>query len=114
MKEKYVKNISDNSTFSKNGFSVFLPKIDNDEISICFVDVEKERDNYCLLDNSTLFYYIINGNGEFEINDYIIPVTTNDLIEIPPKNKFSYKGTLKMLEIQSNSFNEKEVHEFPK
>lgn len=114
MKKEYKKNISEFINFSKNGYNVLLPKIDNTDISICFVNVEKERDNYCLLDESTLFYYIISGDGEFEINNETINVTTNDLIEIPPKCKFSYKGALKMLEIQTNSFNEKEVHEYQK
>ena len=114
MKEKYIKNLHEGITFSKNGFSVFLPKIANQEISLCFVTVEEERDNYCLLDNSTIFYYIIDGTGEFEIENDKIPVKNNDLIEIPPKHKFSYKGRLKMLEIQPNAFNENEVHEYSK
>lgn len=113
MKEKYRKN-NKNVTISQNGVNISLPNINNKEISLCFVNVEKERDNYSLLDHSTLFYYIIDGTGEFEIENSFIPVSANDLIEIPPKHKFSYKGTLKMLEIQSRRFDETEVHEFSK
>ena len=43
MREKYVKNLDKNYSFSKNGFNVILPKIDNKDVSICFVDVDKER-----------------------------------------------------------------------
>ena len=114
MREKYVKNLDKNYSFSKNGFNVILPKIDNKDVSICFVDVDKERDNYCMLDKSTIFYYIIDGTGEFEINNEFIQIAKDDLIEISPKQKYSYKGNLKMLEIQSNAFDEKEVHEFKK
>ena len=114
MREKYVKNLDKNYSFSKNGFNVILPKIDNKDVSICFVDVDKERDNYCMLDKSTIFYYIIDGTGVFEINNEFIQITKDDLIEISPKQKYSYKGNLKMLEIQSNPFDENEVHEFKK
>lgn len=114
MRENYVKNLNKSYDFSKNGFHVNLPKIDNNEVSICFVDVEKERDNYCMLDRSTIFYYIIDGNGKFEINSEYIEVQKGDLIEIPPKYKYSFVGNLKMLEIQSQAFDESEVHEFGK
>lgn len=69
--------------------------------------------NYCILEKSTIFYYIISGCGEFEINDDIIKVNCGDLIEILPK-KYSYKGIFKMLEIMSNRFDENEVHEISK
>ena len=114
MREKYIKNLNKNYDFSKNGFNVILPKIDSDEVSICFVDVAEERDNYCMLDKSTIFYYIIDGNGEFEIENDFISVVKNDLIEILPKQKYSYKGNLRMLEIQSNPFDENEVNEYKK
>ena len=52
--------------------------------------------------------------GEFEIDDDKVPVKTDDLIEISPKKKYSYKGNLRMLEIMSNSFDENEVHETSK
>lgn len=67
-----------------------------------------------MLDKSTIFYYIIDGNGEFEIENDFISVVKNDLIEILPKQKYSYKGNLRMLEIQSNPFDENEVHEYKK
>ena len=114
MREKYIKNLNKEYTFSKDGFSCYIPNIENNEISICFVDVRVERTTYCILDKSTMFYYIIDGNGEFEIESNKIEVAKNDLIEILPKQKYSYRGNMKMLEIQSNSFDENEVHEFKK
>lgn len=114
MRDKYVKNINKDYDFSKDGFNVCLPKISNKEISICFVDISGERSTFCMLDKSTIFYYVIEGNGEFQINDDFISINKGDLIEILPKQKYSYKGNLKMLEIQSNEFDEKEVHEYKK
>lgn len=114
VREKYIKNLNKGYTFSKDGFDVNIPSIDNNEISICFVDVKGERTTYCMLDKSTIFYYIIDGNGEFEIDSDKMKVAKNDLIEILPKQKYSYKGNMQMLEIQSNLFDETEVHESEK
>ena len=33
-KEKYIKNLNKDYTFSKNGFSMILPNIDNKDIKI--------------------------------------------------------------------------------
>lgn len=66
-----------------------------------------------MLDKSTMYYYIIEGEGNFKINEENIKVEKNDLIEILPKNKYTYEGKLKMLEIQSQAFNKTEVHETP-
>ena len=111
-KGKYIKNLNKDYTFSKNGFSVILPNIDNKDINICFVDVEEKRETYCMLDKSTMFYYILEGTGIFEIESDIVKVTKGDLIEIPCKNKYTYSGNLKMLEVQNNPFDENETHEF--
>lgn len=108
----YIKNVT--NTFSKNGFDVSLLDIKCNKLNICFVNVDESRDNYCILDESTMFYYIIEGEGIFEIKEETIKVRKNDLIEIPPHSKYSYEGKLQMLEIQSQAFDTNEVHEIPK
>lgn len=107
----YIKNIVD--SFSKNGFDISLLNTECNDLSLCFVNIDGKRDNYCMLDKSTIFYYIIEGEGNFEINGKNIKAGKNDLIEIPPKNKYTYEGKLKMLEIQSQAFDATEVHETP-
>ena len=66
--EKYIKNLNKNYNFSKNGFNVILPKITCSDISICFVDINGERDNtssvvyYKILfikDNRKIFYILL-------------------------------------------------------
>ena len=65
-----------------------------------------------MLDKSIIFYYILEGTGFFEIDGNEFEVKKGDLIEIPCKNKYTYSGNLKMLEIQNNAFDENETHEF--
>ena len=112
MNNKYIKNESKEIHISKNGFNVNLPKIANKDISICFVETLNGRDNYCMLNTSTMFYYIIEGNGNFIINDEKFSVKSDDLIEIPPKHKYTYIGNLKMLEVQTPAFNLNDLQEF--
>lgn len=113
MNKSYIKNSFKNVSFTRNGMNVKLPnEMNYKDISICLVETETGRDNYCLLDKSTIFYYIIDGDGEFVVNSEKIEVTANDLIEILPKNKYTYKGNLKMLEILSSGLDENEIHEF--
>lgn len=107
----YIKSIV--NSFSKNGFDVSLLNTECNALSLCFVDIDGKRDTYCMLYKSTMFYYIIEGEGNFKINGENIKIGKNDLIEIPPKNKYTYDGKLKMLEVQSQAFDETEVHEEP-
>lgn len=88
MRENYIKNLN-NNIVSKNGLNLILPDIENEHISICFVDAKNWRNNYCLLDKSTIFYYVIEGEGSFKIND-----------------------NLYMLEILEKKLDMKEIHEF--
>lgn len=107
----YIKKIVD--SFPKNGFNLSLLNTECDDLTICFIEINGKRDTYCMLDKSTMFYYIIEGEGTFQINDENIKIEKGILIEIPPKSKYTYDGKLKMLEIQSQAFDESEVHEEP-
>ncbi|MFA6376535.1 MAG: hypothetical protein WCX69_04020 [Candidatus Paceibacterota bacterium] len=42
-------------------------------------------------------YYILEGNGYFEINGASEDCAAGDLVVIPASNKFTYKGKMKML-----------------
>ena len=113
MNRNYRKNSLKGKTFSRNEVDVKLPdEVNYKDISICRVETKTGRNNACLLDKSTIFYYVIEGNGQFIVNDEKVDVATNDLIEILPQNKYTYQGNLKMLEILSSRFDEEEVHEF--
>lgn len=105
--KKVVKN------FSKDGFNVSLLNTECNSLGICLVTIDGIRNTYCMLDESTMFYYISEGEGIFKIDDVQIKVKKGNIIEIPPKHKYTYEGKLKMLEIQSQAFDKKEVHEMP-
>lgn len=89
--------------FEKDGYKVSLLDIDYKDISICLVNVEEERQTYCNIKNSPIYYYITEGNGTFFIKE-TISVEKGDLIEIPENTKYTYKGNMKMVEFIPNSF----------
>lgn len=91
MKIKYTKNKMTGITVRKNGFNLKLTdKIINKDISICLVETETGRDNYCMLDKSTMFYYIISGEGKFIIEGEECEASGNYLVEILPQNKYTW------------------------
>ena len=95
----YKKKIKDK--FEKDGYKVSLLDIDYKEVSMCLVEVDEVRKTYCRISNSPIYYYIIEGQGMFFIEDDI-EVEKGDLIEITANKKYTYKGNMKMLEIIPN------------
>lgn len=97
----YKKNIKYN--FKKDGYKVSLLDINFKDVSICKVEINDSRKTFCKIKNSPIYYFIIDGTGEFLIGENII-CKKGDLIEIPHDTKFSYKGNMQMLEIIPNKF----------
>lgn len=104
----YKKNIKDE--FEKDGFRLSLLDIEYKDVSICMVNIDGSRETYCQIKNSPIYYYIIEGEGTFYIEDEIV-INKGDLIEIPANKKYTYKGNMKMLEMIPNAFNNLDVIE---
>lgn len=104
----YKKEIK--GKIEKDGYKVSLLNIDYKDISICIVDIKKNRETYCKIKNSPIYYYIIEGEGIFFIEEEIC-VKSGDLIEIPQNVKYTYNGNMKMLEIIPKSFEKLNIEE---
>lgn len=89
--------------FEKDGYKVSLFDTEYKDVSICFVEVKDKRETFCTIKNSPIYYYIVEGEGLFFIDDEIV-VKKGDLIEILENKKYTYKGNMKMLEIIPKSF----------
>ncbi|MFH1536550.1 MAG: hypothetical protein ABID45_01020 [Patescibacteria group bacterium] len=44
-------------------------------------------------------YFVIEGNGTFDVGDETYEVTKEDVIVIEPKVKYAYKGKMKLFEL---------------
>jgi len=104
----YKKKIIDN--FDKDGYSVSIPDITYKDVSISFVTIKDIRRTYCKIKNSPIYYFIIEGNGTFDIDDKIT-VNKGDLIEISSNKKYTYSGDMIMLEIIPKSLEKLEIDE---
>lgn len=98
--------------FNKDGYTVEVPNISYENISMCFVSVLEFRKTLCKIKNSPIYYYVIEGNGIFHITDRIM-VNKGDFIEIPANSSFTYSGNMRLLEIIPNSFVSLEIEEKP-
>ena len=71
---------------------------------ICQIETEKGHETTIIEHKCDFIYYIIEGEGYFEINDYKENCIKGDLVVIPAGSKFKYVGKLKMLLITTPAF----------
>lgn len=50
------------------------------------------------------YYYVLEGSGYFEIDDIKEEFRTGELVVIPAKSKFIYKGKCKLLRVTTPAF----------
>ncbi len=100
----YIKKFPNKPSFVQEGFNGYTSNLDCKNISITFEDVHKGHDKYALNTTSYSIYYVIDGNGVFKIDKELCEVTKGDLIEIPPKTEFVFKGEMKLLLIMNPPF----------
>lgn len=60
---------------------------------------------------SDVVYYVLDGNGEFYLEDEIVSVKKGDLVFIPKNTKYKDSGQLTLLSISAPKFDSsKRVH----
>lgn len=100
----YIKNISSEPSFKRDGFDGYIVDIDNENISITYEKVYKGHDKYCTNTKITHIYYVVSGSGKFKIDDKIYEVKEKDIIEIPAGTKFIFAGEMELLLIMNPKF----------
>lgn len=73
-------------------------------MEVYFVDVSKGHDHYLISKKITHTYYILQGQGTFDIDGKVYKVKTGNLIEALPKVEYTYSGKMKMLLIMTSPF----------
>ncbi|VVB59878.1 Cupin domain protein [uncultured archaeon] len=53
---------------------------------------------------SDRIYYVLEGKGEFIINDKIISVKTSDVIIVPKNTPYDYRGKMKLFLVHTPAF----------
>lgn len=102
--EEYIKRISEDPSFKKEGFNGYKYKLDNKNVSITLEDSYKGHDVYCKNTKNTCIYYVVEGQGKFKIDNKLYEVNKGDIIEIPNNIEFTYIGKMKLLYISAPSY----------
>jgi quercetin dioxygenase-like cupin family protein len=61
------------------------------------VDVTRGHDHYFISKKIRHTYYVLEGEGFFEINGEKIRVKNGAMISIPPKMEYAYSGKMRFL-----------------
>lgn len=94
--------------FKRIGFSgnVFIPSGLKKGFNALLVTVDGQHPKKRMLD-TTRVYFVIEGEGEFVIDNVPSKVSPYDLYVIEPSQEYSYKGKMKLFEFNvspDNSF----------
>lgn len=96
---KYIFSKGDANHFKKAGVEmwVYMNKNDCEEAGFVYQEVDGIHESEFINEKSTFLYYIIEGEGVFVIEGKEYSVKATDVIAIPPKTKFYYKGKMKQI-----------------
>ena len=76
------------------------------KVEFIMVTTESGHETTIIEHKSDFLYYILEGTGYFLINDSKEECVQGDLVVIPAGTKFTYKGTFKMLLINTPPWQE--------
>lgn len=101
-------------TFEKSGETLTILPGNTDKKGFFLIDSSLGQDAYAYDKKSTSTYYVLDGEGEFDINGAKLKVKKGDIVTIPPKTVFYYKGKMKLIEKMTPNFQAENVVEVKK
>jgi mannose-6-phosphate isomerase-like protein (cupin superfamily) len=106
----YVLHEPSTISFDKVGIQgkIFSSQELSDKAGFVLIDTEAGHETTIIEHESDFIYYILEGSGFFEINNEKEECTTGDLVVIPAGIKFTYKGKLKMLLVNTPPWREEQ------
>jgi mannose-6-phosphate isomerase-like protein (cupin superfamily) len=93
-------------SFSRKGFDGFHFPVKDRNLEVFLVDSKKGHDGFVINKKSTHIYFVIDGEGTFEVDRKSFPVKKDMLIEVPPGIEFCYSGKMRLLVFMSPRFSE--------
>lgn len=108
---EFIHTKSKNISFSHGGADGYAYKLWSKNIEIDYIDSKTGHDGSVISDTLSHFYYILEGEGEFILDNKSYLVKTGDLVEVPPNHSLDYKGKMKMLLIMEPPYDPAEMQE---
>ncbi len=81
----------------KGLFGYTFGPLQQKDLEIYYIDVEKGHDTFMVSKRITRIYYVISGNGFFTIDGCRYDVSSGMLVEVPPKVEYSYSGKMTLI-----------------
>lgn len=106
----YVYKREDAKTINKFGVDITIFGADAPS-NVVYEEVAVGHLQEWYSDVSTYQWYVIDGKGQFVLNDEKYSVSAGDLIVVPPKVRIHYFGTMKMVLVTTPRYEEKHEHE---
>lgn len=106
----YVIHEPSDFSFDKVGVrgKIFSTDSVSKEIQFVLVETEDGHQTKIIEHKSTFCYYVLEGNGYFDVEGQIENCTKGDLIIISPGKTFTYKGKLKLLLVNTPIWTEEQ------
>lgn len=86
----------------------YLSKKNNDKLSLALIELDG-KNNKVKNEISDAFYFVIEGKGEFFIDEKLYDVKPGDLVCIPKNTPYYDKGKLKMISVCLPPFDRKKT-----
>ncbi len=102
--KNYIKHFPKEPSFKQDGFDGYTSELECKNLSITFEDVYKGHEKYAMNTESYSIYYVTEGRGTFKIAEDLYDVEKGDIVEIPSKTQFVFKGEMKLLLIMNPPF----------
>jgi len=71
---------------------------------VCIIETETGHETTIIEHKCDFIYYVLEGQGYFEIDGQKEDFSKEDLVVVPAGSKFTYKGNAKMLLITTPAF----------
>src|SRR5215510_3251683 len=80
-------------------FGYTFGPLEQKDLEIYYIDVEKGHDTFIVSKRITRVYYVLDGSGYFTIGDRRYDVSPGMLVEVPPKVEYCYSGKMKLIAV---------------
>lgn len=87
----------DTPKFTQKGLTGYQYDLENINLQVYIIDVHKGHDTYIVSKECTHIYYVIEGEGIFDIDGQTFCINKGMLIEVPQKVEYTYTGKMKLL-----------------
>src|SRR5271154_5100617 len=94
----YIYSLPTSASFTGKGLLGYtFGPLNQKDLEIYYIDVEKGHDVFMISKKITRIYYILSGEGYFSIGGQRHDVSPGMLVEIPPKIEYCYSGRMALL-----------------